>query len=253
MTEFILVIIEFHYSTKTPASKLSIWVWGGGGEGSWDHIRVAREKRRECKVRFARHIKWRGCSDGFVQLRQVAICILLVRWPILARSYILRTRRAKGTKEGFVQEGKTEPILTLGHSFVCWKAPAKTIWGQFVVWWICLVIIFISFLDNSYNCQTCIKGSVGLPQERPLNTGWTVLSNACIWISVISARKCDSRHHFTTGFSRPSSSSVPKASIKMPAHEQTVHSPFIFSPIIEKKNKTTSVYRLHTSRLKFFL
>ena len=93
MTEFILVIIEFHYSTKTPASKLSIWVGGGGwGEGSWDHIRVAREKRREYKVRFARHIKWRGCSDGFVQLRQVAICILLVRWPILARSYILRTR-----------------------------------------------------------------------------------------------------------------------------------------------------------------
>ena len=164
-----------------------------GGEGSWDHIRVAREKRRECKVRFARHIKWRGCSDGFVQLRQVAICILLVRWPILARSYILRTRWRHQRGICTTRENRAH-----FHSwaFLCvLESPSKTIWGQFVVWWICLVIIFISFLDNSYNCQTCIKRSVGLPQERLLNTGWTVLSNGCIWISVISARKCNSRHH----------------------------------------------------------
>ena len=37
------------------------------------------------------------------------------------------------------------------------------------------------------------------------------------------------------------------------AHEQPVHRPSIFSPISEKKNKATSVCRLHTSRLKVLL
>ena len=40
---------------------------------------------------------------------------------------LISCARAEGTKEGFVQEGETEPIFTLGHSFVCWTAPAKTI------------------------------------------------------------------------------------------------------------------------------
>ena len=121
--------------------------------------------------------------------------VLLQSAPLFQHT-LTSCARAEGHKGEFITGGKTEPIFTLVHSVVCWKAPEKTIRGQFVVLWtFCSVKIFISFLDNSQN----FKRSVGLPQERPLNTGLTVLSSARISTNVILAGKCDSRHHSTTG------------------------------------------------------
>ena len=121
---------------------------GEGGEAPWDHARVARERTRECKVRFAHHIRWRGCSDGFSQLRQVAICSALVRALILAHSYILRT--GWRPQRGIYNRRENRAHFHSWAVLCLLEAPAKTICGQFVVWWtFCLVTNFISFLDNS--------------------------------------------------------------------------------------------------------
>ena len=74
MTKFILVIIEFHYSTKTACEQALHLSWGGGGGVVRSHKSTTR---KVTKVQGSLRSPYK--MERLLRLRQVAICILLVR------------------------------------------------------------------------------------------------------------------------------------------------------------------------------